>query len=171
MGTAFTATYMSDGAGGLPATLEILLVEDNPGDVRLTKESLRATPIDHTFHVVTDGSDALDFLHRRGEFADAPRPDLVLLDFKLPRLNGDEVATEIEGTPSIEEIPLVVLTGHPAQDRVLGLDELPIDDAITKPVDADGFLETLRSLDASWSRADLETEPAPAPESESEPAR
>lgn len=160
---------MSNGDGGFPATLEILLVEDNPGDVRLTKEALRTTPIDHAFHVVTDGSDALDFLHRREEFADAPRPDLVLLDFKLPRLNGDEVATEIEGTAELEEIPLIVLTGHPAQDRVLGLDELPVDDALTKPVDAEEFLETLRSLETSWSGA--ESASTSEPESESEPAR
>lgn len=171
MGEAFAGRSMSDGAGGFPATLEILLVEDNPGDVRLTKEALRTVPIEPTFHVVTDGSDALDFLHRRGEFADAPRPDLVLLDFKLPRLNGDEVATEIEGTPELEEIPLIVLTGHPAQDRVLGLDELPVDDALTKPVDAEVFLETLRSLDASWSGPESVSAPESESESESEPAR
>ncbi|AGB38198.1 response regulator with CheY-like receiver domain and winged-helix DNA-binding domain [Natronococcus occultus SP4] len=169
MGEAVPARHMSDGAGGLPASLEILLVEDNPGDVRLTKEALRMTPIDHTLHVVNDGSDALDFLHRRAEFVDAPRPDLVLLDFKLPRLNGDEVATEIEGT-ELEAIPLVVLTGHPAQDRVLGLDELPVDDALTKPVDADGLLETLRSLETSWSGIELEAEPGPEADSGSEPA-
>lgn len=170
MGEAFPATCMSDGVGEFPASLEILLVEDNPGDVRLTKEALRMTPIEHALHVVTDGTEALDFLYQRGEFADAPRPDLVLLDFKLPRMNGDEVATEVEGTPALERIPLIVLTGHPARDRdrVLGLDELPVDDALTKPVDADGFLQTLRSLE-ELSGAELEAEVDPG--TESEPAR
>jgi two-component system, chemotaxis family, response regulator Rcp1 len=138
---------MSEGGGDLPAALEILLVEDNPGDVRLTQEALRMTPIEHGFHVVTDGTEALDFLNQRGEYADASRPDLVLLDFKLPRLNGDEVATEIDETADLREIPLIVLTGHPAQDSVLGIDELPVDAAITKPVDTDEFLETISSLD------------------------
>ncbi|WP_306054134.1 response regulator [Natronococcus wangiae] len=138
---------MSDGAGEYPAALEILLVEDNPGDVRLTKEALRTTSIEHDFHVVTDGAEALDFLHRRDEYADAPRPDIILLDFKLPRLNGDEVAAEIDGTKELRKIPLVVLTGHPAQDDVLGIDELPVDAALTKPVDSEEFLETVRSFE------------------------
>lgn len=138
---------MSDGAGEYPAALEILLVEDNPGDVRLTKEALRTTSIEHDFHVVTDGAEALDFLNRRGEHTDAPRPDIILLDFKLPRLNGDEVAAEIDGTKELRKIPLVVLTGHPAQDDALGIDELPVDAALTKPVDSEEFLETVRSFE------------------------
>lgn len=138
---------MPDGAGESLAALEILLVEDNPGDVRLTKEALRATSLEHDFHVATDGAEALDFLHRRGEYTDAPRPDIILLDFKLPRLNGDEVAAEIDGTGDLEEIPLIVLTGHPARDEVIGTDELPVDAALTKPVDSEEFLETVRSLE------------------------
>jgi two-component system, chemotaxis family, response regulator Rcp1 len=138
---------MSVGGDGARSTLRILLVEDNPGDVRLTKEALRATSIDHTFHVVTDGADALAFLNCQGEYADAPRPDLVLLDFRLPRLNGDEVAAEINDTAGLSEIPLVVLTGHPAQESVLGLDELPVDAALTKPVDTEEFLEIIRALE------------------------
>lgn len=128
--------------------LELLLVEDNPGDVRLTKEALRSTPIESTFHVATDGDEALDFLYQRGEYVDASRPDLILLDFKLPRLNGDEVAAEINSTTNLRRIPLVVLTGHPAQDEVIETDDLPIDAALTKPVDPDEFLETVRSLEA-----------------------
>ncbi|TYL38333.1 response regulator [Natronococcus pandeyae] len=138
---------MSDGAGESPTALEILLVEDNPGDVRLTKEALRATSIEHEFHVVTDGDEAIDFLHQRGEYADSPRPDLILLDFKLPRLNGDEVAAKIDGTGDLAQIPLIVLTGHPARDEVLGTDDLPVDAALTKPVDSEEFLETVNSLE------------------------
>jgi two-component system, chemotaxis family, response regulator Rcp1 len=137
---------MSVGGDRVQSTLQILLVEDNPGDVRLTKEALRPTSLDHALHVVTDGSDALEFLNREGEYADAPRPDLVLLDFKLPRLNGDEVAAEVDRTAALSDIPLIVLTGHPAQDSVLGLDKLPIDAALTKPVSTEEFLETVRAL-------------------------
>lgn len=138
---------MSDDGGELPAALEILLVEDNPGDVRLTKEALRTTPIEPTVHVTVDGDEALEFLHQRGEYAEAPRPDLILLDLKLPRLNGDEVAAEIDSLSDLTQIPLIIMTGHPARDEVIETDELPIDATLRKPVNSDEFLEVVKSLD------------------------
>ena len=139
---------MSEGRSGDPA--DILLVEDNPGDVRLTKEALKDGEIANTLHVVNDGVEALDFLYQRGEYEDAPRPDVVLLDLNLPRKNGDEVLEEINDDPELAKIPVIILTSSQAQEDVVKTYELHANAYLRKPVDPDGFIETVRSFQSFW---------------------
>lgn len=124
---------------------EILLVEDNPGDVRLTKEMLKEGGLDPTIHVVSDGAEALDFLHQRGEYADVPRPDAILLDLHLPRVDGAEVLEKLDD--DVGDIPLIVLSGS-RQEPDLESDavEERIDGRMVKPIDPDEFKATVRSL-------------------------
>ncbi|MCU4925430.1 response regulator [Halobacteria archaeon AArc-dxtr1] len=128
----------------------ILLVEDNPGDVRLTQEAFERSSIQTTISVVTDGMDALDFLHQRGEYADAPRPDVVLLDLNLPRMNGEEVLEEIEASHTLRRIPVIVLTGSEAEEDILASYNRSANAYLTKPVDPDAFVETVRALETFW---------------------
>ena len=128
----------------------ILLVEDNPGDVRLTEEAFSEGNIRNTLHVATDGVEALDFLHRRGEHAAAPRPDVILLDLNLPRKNGDEVLAEIDDDPDLSRIPVIVLTSSEAEEDVAKSYELQANAYLTKPVDPDEFIETIRSFQTFW---------------------
>lgn len=130
--------------------VDILLVEDNPGDVRLTREALREGKIENTVHVATDGVEAVDFLFRRGDHVDAPRPDMVLLDLNLPRKNGDEVLEEIRGDPALSTIPVIVLTGSKAQEDVVRSYELCANAYLTKPVDPMEFIEVVRELERFW---------------------
>lgn len=124
---------------------EILLVEDNPGDVRLTEELLTEAGFDPTVHVVSDGSDALDFLHRRGEYGDAPRPDAILLDLHLPRTDGTEVLERMDD--DVREIPVIVLSGSgQAASRELDDLEGAVDACVEKPIDPDAFEEVVQSL-------------------------
>jgi len=140
---------MSDGrAASGPA--DILLVEDNPGDVRLTQEAFEEGKIHNELHVVKDGVAALDFLYQRGEYADAPRPDVVLLDLNLPRKNGDEVLAAIRDDPDLERLPVVVLTSSDAQEDVVRSYELQANAYLTKPVDPAEFIETVRSFQEFW---------------------
>jgi len=140
---------MTDASGtGDPA--DILLVEDNPGDVRLTEEAFREGQIRNTLHVVTDGVEALEFLNRRGEYADAPFPDLILLDLNLPRKNGDEVLEEISADPELARIPVIVLTGSSAEEDVVRSYDLAANAYLTKPVDPEEFIETVRSFQEFW---------------------
>ncbi|MFC7142515.1 response regulator [Halosimplex aquaticum] len=129
---------------------DILLVEDNPGDVRLTQEAFKEGQIRNTLHVVTDGVEALDFLRRRGDHADAPLPDIVLLDLNLPRKNGDEVLDEIRSDPDLEYLPVIVLTSSEAQEDVVQSYELQANAYLTKPVDPSEFIETVRSIQQFW---------------------
>jgi len=131
-------------------TADILLVEDNPGDVRLTEEAFKEGQIKNTLHVVNDGVDALDFLRQRGEHADAPRPDIVLLDLNLPRKDGDEVLDEIRDDPELEAIPVVVLTSSEAQEDVVQSYELQANAFLTKPVDPSEFIEVVRTFREFW---------------------
>ena len=133
---------------GEPA--DILLVEDNPGDVRLTKEAFKNGRICNTLHVVTDGVEALDFLHQRGEHADAPQPDIVLLDLNLPRKDGDEVLDEIRNTEHLEQLPVVILTSSEAQEDVTQSYELQANAYLTKPVDPQEFVDVVRSFQQFW---------------------
>jgi CheY-like chemotaxis protein len=135
-------------SNGDPA--DILLVEDNPGDVRLTREAFEAGNIANMLHVVTDGSEALDFLFRRGDHADAPRPDVVLLDLNLPRKNGDEVLAEINDDPDLTCIPVIVLTSSDAQEDVVRSYELQANAYLTKPVDPGEFVETVQTFEEFW---------------------
>ncbi len=132
------------------ATADILLVEDNPGDVRLTQEAFEEGGISNTLHVATDGVEALDFLYRRGDHADAPRPDIILLDLNLPRKNGEEVLEEINDDPDLACIPVIVLTSSRAEEDVVQSYELQANAFLTKPVDPDEFIDVVQSFQAFW---------------------
>lgn len=129
---------------------DILLVEDNPGDVRLTIEALRDAKVHNALHVAADGVEAMAFLRREGRYAEAPRPDLVLLDLNLPRKDGREVLAEIKGDPALRRIPVVVLTTSQAEQDVLRSYDLNCNAYIVKPVDLDQFIEVVRSIEGFW---------------------
>ncbi|ADD06249.1 receiver box response regulator [Natrialba magadii ATCC 43099] len=133
-----------------PTTAQILLVEDNPGDVRLTKEAFKQGRIENDLHVVSDGTEALEFLHQRNEYADAPRPDLILLDLNLPRTDGEEVLEELKGDSELRSIPVIVLTSSRAEEDVAKSYELHANAYLTKPVDPDEFIETVRAFEKFW---------------------
>jgi CheY-like chemotaxis protein len=130
--------------------IEILLVEDNPGDVRLTREALRDGKVRNNLSVVDDGVKALSFLRREGEYATAPRPDLILLDLNLPRKSGREVLTEIKGDPELKSIPVVILTTSGAEQDIVRAYELNANCYVTKPVDLDQFITVVKSIEDFW---------------------
>ena len=130
--------------------IEILLVEDNPGDVRLTREALRENKVNNNLHVAVDGTEALDFLFRRGKYVDAPHPDLVLLDLNLPKKNGREVLAEVKADPLLRRIPVVILTTSDAEQDILASYDLHANCYITKPVDLDRFIEVVKSIEGFW---------------------
>ncbi|MBV9864202.1 MAG: response regulator [Abitibacteriaceae bacterium] len=133
---------------GLP--LEILLVEDNPGDVRLTKEALREGKVLHNLSVAEDGVEAMSFLHREGQYSDAPIPDLILLDLNLPRKDGREVLAEVKEDAALKRIPVVVLTTSEAEQDILKTYDLHANCYITKPVDLDQFITIVHSIENFW---------------------
>lgn len=130
--------------------IQILLVEDSPGDVRLTEEIMRDAKIANDLHVVTDGEDAMDFLRGIGAHADAPRPDVMLLDLNLPRKDGREVLAEIKADPVLRRIPVIVLTTSSADEDVLHSYDLNANCYITKPIDLDEFISVVRSIEDFW---------------------
>jgi chemotaxis family two-component system response regulator Rcp1 len=131
-------------------TVEILLVEDNPGDVALTREALVVAGAAHRLHVVGDGTDAVDFLFRRGRFADAPRPDIVLLDLNLPNKDGRAVLSEIKADANLAQIPIVVLTTSQADEDILCAYQLHANCYIIKPIDFHQFLRIVVSIEEFW---------------------
>jgi chemotaxis family two-component system response regulator Rcp1 len=133
-----------------PAPIEVLLVEDSPGDVRLTREALKDAKAQISLHVASDGIEAMEFLEREGIHADAPRPDLVLLDLNLPRKDGREVLKEIKESPTLKSIPVVILTTSASETDVLHSYQLHANCYISKPVDLEGFLKVVRSIDNFW---------------------
>jgi two-component system, chemotaxis family, response regulator Rcp1 len=139
---------MNGSAAGRP--IEILLVEDNPGDVRLTKESLRESKVRNNLHVAPDGVAALAFLRREAGYVDVPRPDLILLDLNLPKKDGREVLAEIKADPALKTIPVVVLTTSSAEQDVLRSYELQAASYITKPVDLEQFITVVKSIEDFW---------------------
>ncbi|ELY60527.1 response regulator receiver protein [Natronococcus amylolyticus DSM 10524] len=141
---------MSESGQHSPEPAQLLLVEDNPGDVRLTREAFKQGRIDNDLHTVSDGSDALDFLHQRGEYEDAPRPDLVLLDLNLPRKDGEEVLADLKDDPQLQSIPVIVLTSSRAEEDIARSYELHANAYLTKPVDPDEFIETVRAFEKFW---------------------
>jgi len=141
---------MSDARGGNP--IEILLVEDNPGDVRLTEEAFREGRIDNELHVVTDGESALDFLYRRGDHADAVQPDLVLLDLNLPKVDGMEVLERVKDDPDLKQIPVIVLTSSEDETDIVESYDRHTNAYLTKPIDPDEFVDLVRSLESFWLR-------------------
>jgi len=130
--------------------IDVLLVEDNPGDVRLTREAFQDGRINNTLHVVTDGEEALEFLFRRGEYGDAPCPHLVLLDLNLPRIDGQEVLEEMRDDPELKRIPVVILTSSESEQDVVRSYELQANAYLTKPVDPDEFTDLVRSFEEFW---------------------
>jgi CheY-like chemotaxis protein len=130
--------------------IEILLVEDNPGDADLTREAFATGKIDNVLHVVSDGVEAMAFLRRQGRFADVPRPDLMLLDLNLPRKDGREVLAEIKSDESLKRIPVVVLTTSKDEADVLKSYNLHANCFISKPIDFGEFIEAVRSIEDFW---------------------
>jgi len=127
--------------------IEVLLVEDDPGDVVMTREALAESKVMNQLHVVSNGEDAMRFLRREAPYEDAPRPGLVLLDLNLPRLDGREVLALVKGDPELRRIPIVVLTTSQAEEDVLRSYDLHANAFVTKPVDFDRFLEVVRQVD------------------------
>lgn len=127
--------------------IEVLLVEDDPGDELMTREAFEDNKIRNTLHVVRDGQEALDFLYRRGEHTEAPRPDLVLLDLNLPKYDGRQVLEQIKSDPELALIPVVVLTTSSAEEDILRSYKLHANAYVTKPVDLDQFIAAVRQID------------------------
>jgi len=130
--------------------IEILLVEDSPGDVRLTQVALRDAKMQNELHVAADGVEATAFLKREGKHTHAPRPDLILLDLNLPRKDGREVLEEIKLDPNLKSIPVVILTTSAAEEDVLRSYQLHANCYITKPVDLDQFMKVVKNIDNFW---------------------
>ena len=130
--------------------IEILLVEDNPGDVRLTIEALKEAKVSNNLHVAVDGVEAMAFLRREGKYAEAPHPDLVLLDLNLPKKDGREVLAEIKSDPALRRIPVVVMTTSKAEEDILRSYDLHANCYITKPVDLDQFITVVKSIEDFW---------------------
>ena len=127
--------------------IQVLLVEDDPGDVLMTREAFEDYKLSNNLHVVNDGAEAMEFLRRRGEHSDAPRPDLVLLDLNLPRMDGRQVLDAIKSDPELSSIPVVVLTTSEAEDDVLRSYSLHANAYVTKPVDFERFIQVVRQID------------------------
>lgn len=130
--------------------IEILLVEDNPADVRLTQEALKEGKVRNHLHVARDGIEAMEFLRRVGKYANAVRPDLILLDLNLPRKDGREVLADIKLDPDLKAIPVVVLTTSSAEQDIFKSYKLHANCYITKPVDLDQFVQVVKSIDDFW---------------------
>ncbi|ELY88872.1 MULTISPECIES: response regulator [Natrialba] len=141
---------MTDGRAAKSMPVQILLVEDNPGDVRLTEEAFKQGRIENELHVVSDGAEALEYLYQRSEYADAPRPDLILLDLNLPRTDGTEVLEELKNDAELHSIPVIVLTSSRAEEDIATSYELHANAYLTKPVDPDEFIETVRTFEKFW---------------------
>jgi CheY-like chemotaxis protein len=139
---------MNGGARGKP--IEILLVEDNPGDVRLISEILKEGKVRNTLHVVYDGVEAITFLRKQGEYSGIPRPDLILLDLNLPKKDGREVLAEIKADEDLMRIPVVVLTTSQSEIDILKSYDLHANCYITKPVDLEQFLKVVKSIEDFW---------------------
>jgi len=131
-------------------TIDILMVEDDPGDVRLTREALKGSKLLHSLNVVEDGVAALDYLRRDPPYQEAVRPDLVLLDLNLPRKDGREVLAAMKQDPTLRAIPVVILTTSQAEEDVLRAYHLNANCYVTKPVDFDQFMRIVRTIEEFW---------------------
>ena len=132
------------------SVVEILMVEDNPADARLTEEALKEGLLCNRLHLARDGVEAMKFLRREEPFRDAPRPDVVLLDLNLPRKDGREVLAEIKTDPSLKNIPVVVLTTSEAEQDIIKSYALHANCYVTKPVDLQRFIEIVRQIETFW---------------------
>jgi CheY-like chemotaxis protein len=130
--------------------IDILLVEDNPGDARLTREALQLSKVRNALHHARDGEEALEFLRREGRFAAAPTPDMILLDLNLPRRDGREVLEEIKADPKLMHIPVVILTSSQAEEDILRSYRLHANCFITKPVDLEQLTRVVQGIEQFW---------------------
>jgi CheY-like chemotaxis protein len=130
--------------------IEILLAEDNPGDVKLTEKAFEQGNVLNNLHVAEDGVEAMKFLRSEGEFADTPQPDLILLDLNMPRKDGKEVLSDVKSDPELRRIPVVVLTSSAAEEDIVRSYDLHANAYLTKPVDFDGFLEVVERIEDFW---------------------
>jgi len=141
---------MTTGARPHLKPAEILLVEDNPGDVRLTIEAMKNGKVANNLSVVHDGEQAMQFLRREGQYAGAPRPDMVLLDLNLPKKDGREVLAEIKSIDDLKRIPVVILTTSKAEEDIFKTYDLHANCFITKPVDLDQFIAVVKQIENFW---------------------
>jgi CheY-like chemotaxis protein len=130
-----------------PQVIDVLLVEDDPGDVLMTREAFEDNKVANRLAVVSDGVSALEYLRKEGQYADAPTPDLILLDLNLPRMDGREVLQALKGDDDLRRIPVVVLTTSEAEEDVLRSYSLHANAYVTKPVDFDRFIDVVRQID------------------------
>lgn len=130
-----------------PQPVEVLLVEDDAGDELMTREAFEDNKIGNTLHVVRDGLEALDFLYKRGEYTEAPRPDLILLDLNLPKYDGRQVLEKIKSDPDLSHVPVVVLTTSAAEEDILRSYKLHANAYVTKPVDLEQFIKAVQQID------------------------
>ncbi|MCA1004713.1 response regulator [Rhodococcus hoagii] len=130
--------------------IDVLLVEDDPGDELMTREAFEFNKVGNNLHVVRDGEQALDFLYRRGEYADAIRPDLILLDLNLPKYDGRQVLETIKSDQDLADIPVVILTTSGAEEDIVRSYKLHANAYVTKPVDLDQFIAAVRQIDDFW---------------------
>lgn len=130
--------------------IDILMVEDNPGDARLTEEALKESKVYNNLHHVRDGVEAMEFLLKEGRYSDAPTPDIILLDLNLPRKDGRQVLAELKAIPRLKNIPVVVLTTSEAEQDIVKSYELHANCYITKPVDLDKFVEIIHGIENFW---------------------
>ncbi|PTR28755.1 two-component system response regulator [Rhodococcus sp. OK519] len=130
--------------------IDVLLVEDDPGDELMTREAFEFNKVRNNLHVVRDGEQALDFLYRRGAYTDAVRPELILLDLNLPKYDGRQVLEKIKSDPDLADIPVVILTTSGAEEDIVRSYKLHANAYVTKPVDLDQFIAAVRQIDDFW---------------------
>jgi len=130
--------------------IEILIVDDNPGDVRLTVEALKDGKVQNRLHTAQDGMEAIAFLRRKGEYADAPLPDLILLDLNMPRMNGSQLLAEVKEDSALKHIPVVILTGSREIEDIVRTNNLHADRYVIKPIDPEQFIRTVKSIIDFW---------------------
>ena len=130
--------------------VEFLLVEDNPGDVRLTQEALKDSKVRNNLNILGDGMSALAFLRREAPHEHAPRPDIILLDLNLPKMDGRELLSHIKADPKLKRIPVVVITSSEAEQDILRTYDLHVNCYVTKPVDLDQFIKVVQSIETFW---------------------
>jgi CheY-like chemotaxis protein len=130
--------------------IDILLVEDHSGDARLAKEALKESKVKNRLHIVTDGMAAIDFLFKRNDYKDAPRPDLIILDLNLPKKDGREVLAEVKADEDLKRIPVIILTISKAEEDILKTYSLHANCYITKPLDFNKFIEVVKSIEKFW---------------------
>ncbi len=134
----------------IPKTLQVLLVEDNEGDVRLVKEAFNESKIDKVFSVAKDGEEALNYLYRRGKYAESVRPDIILLDINLPKKNGFEVLESIKKDDDLKRIPVIMLSSSSSEDHISKSYDLSANCYVTKPVDFDEYTQTVKTIEDFW---------------------